>query len=105
MVLQQQFEAPFWGWANTGEIVVAKGSWNNTAIEVETNTNGKWSLKLPTPKAGGPYIVTINEDTLHNVMIGEVWICSGQSNMQWALSQTESSGQEIEKADFPNIRR
>jgi len=104
MVLQQQFEAPFWGWANAGEIVVVKGSWNNTAIEVVTKADGKWSLKLPTTKAGGPYFVTINEDTLYNVMIGEVWICSGQSNMQWALSQTDSTGHEIEKADFPNIR-
>ena len=104
MVLQQQFEAPFWGWANTGEIVIAKGSWNNTAIEVETNTNGKWSLKLPTPKAGGPYIVTINEDTLHNVMIGEVWICSGQSNMQWALDKSMNGQEEIPSANYPNIR-
>ena len=104
MVLQQQLKAPFWGWAKPGEIVLIKGSWNNTAIETKTNADGEWNLKLHTPKAGGPYFITINNDTLHNVLIGEVWICSGQSNMQWALSKTDSAGQEIEKANFPDIR-
>jgi len=104
MVLQQQFEVPFWGWANAGEIVVVTGSWNNTAKETVTEPNGKWELELQTPKAGGPYFVTINNDTLHNVMIGEVWICSGQSNMQWALDQSMDSEEEIPNANFPGIR-
>ncbi|MCD4737503.1 MAG: discoidin domain-containing protein [Bacteroidales bacterium] len=104
MVLQQQFETPFWGWAEPGKDITVNGSWDNDAISTVANNNGEWNLKLHTPKAGGPYFVTINDDTLHNVMIGEVWVCSGQSNMQWALSQTDSTGQEIEKADYPNIR-
>ncbi len=104
MVLQQQFEAPFWGWAEPGENIIVMGSWNSKAIETTTNPNGKWTLNLPTPKAGGPYFVTINSDTLHNVLIGEVWVCSGQSNMQWALDQSMNSEQDIPKANNPNIR-
>ncbi|RLD51572.1 MAG: 9-O-acetylesterase, partial [Bacteroidetes bacterium] len=82
MVLQQQSEAPFWGWANAGAEITVKGSWSNDTVKTIVYKDGKWVLKLPTPKASGPYFVTINLDTLHNVMIGEVWICSGQSNMQ-----------------------
>lgn len=104
MVFQQQYDCPVWGWAEPGESIVVKGSWANEIIKTITNKDGKWMLKLQTTKAGGPYFVTINDDTLHNVMIGEVWICSGQSNMQWALSQTDSAEQEIEKAEFPDIR-
>lgn len=104
MVLQQQFDAPFWGWADPGESIVITGSWNNKAIKTTSNTNGKWTLNLPTPKAGGPYFVTINSDTLHNVLIGEVWVCSGQSNMQWALSTSINSEVDILSASNPNIR-
>ncbi|MEA1897567.1 MAG: sialate O-acetylesterase, partial [Bacteroidota bacterium] len=104
MVLQQEFETPFWGRAEPGEDILIKGSWNHNNVRTTSDKNGDWSLKLPTPEAGGPYFVTINDDTLHNVMIGEVWICSGQSNMQWALNQTDSSGPEIEEANYPDIR-
>jgi sialate O-acetylesterase len=106
MVLQREFEAPFWGWAEPGEIVAVKGSWNNIAVMTITDDHGKWMLKLPTPEAGGPYFVTINNDTLKNVMIGEVWICSGQSNMQFALSDTQDSATkaEIENAVLPELR-
>ncbi|MCK5766356.1 MAG: chitobiase/beta-hexosaminidase C-terminal domain-containing protein [Bacteroidales bacterium] len=104
MVLQQEFACPVWGWAKPGERITVKSSWDKNAITTVAGHTGNWNLKLSTPKAGGPYFVTINADTLHNVMIGEVWICSGQSNMQWALSQTDSTGQEIENADYPDIR-
>ncbi len=104
MVFQQNFNAPVWGWGQPGEVVVAIGSWNDLPSESATNKDGKWMLNLQTPEAGGPYFVTINEDTIHNVMIGEVWICSGQSNMQWALEQTENAENEIENSDFPDIR-
>nr|NQU94200.1 9-O-acetylesterase [Bacteroidota bacterium] len=77
MVLQQQFEAPFWGWAEPNENITIMGSWNNKTVQTVVDKNGDWNLKLPTPKAGGSYFVTINDDTLQNVMIGEVWICSG----------------------------
>ena len=104
MVLQQEFACPVWGWAKAGESITVKGSWDNNAITTLADNTGDWNLKLPTPEAGGPYFVTINDDTLHNVLIGEVWVCSGQSNMQRALSRTDSTRQEIEKANYPDIR-
>ena len=104
MVFQQNFDAPVWGWADPGEQVVVSGNWNNVPIETLANSAGEWQLKLPTSAAGGPYFVCINEDTLHNVMLGEVWICSGQSNMQWALEQVENAGEEISDADFQEMR-
>ncbi|MFC2107314.1 sialate O-acetylesterase [Bacteroidota bacterium] len=104
MVLQQNFDAPLWGWAHPGEKISIKGSWDNISKETSAEADGKWMLKLKTIEAGGPYFVTINKDTIHNVLLGEVWICSGQSNMQWELGQSENSVQEIEKADYPDIR-
>lgn len=104
MVLQQKFENPIWGWASPGETIKAKGSWDNITRNTSAGQDGKWQLQLYTPKAGGPYFISINDDTLHNVMIGEVWICSGQSNMQWALDQTMNHEEEIPKADYPAIR-
>ncbi|MEN8123319.1 MAG: sialate O-acetylesterase, partial [Bacteroidota bacterium] len=104
MVLQQQFNAPVWGWAKPGKKITITGSWNNKPVTTITGDNGEWTLEIATPKAGGPYYLAINEDTLHDVMIGEVWICSGQSNMQWALDQTENAREEIEKANLPDIR-
>ncbi len=104
MVLQQEFETPFWGWAEPGEDISIKGSWDHNNVQTTADKNGDWSLKLHTPEAGGPYFVTVNNDTLHNVMIGEVWICSGQSNMQWTLEQSMNDTDEIPLADFPDIR-
>lgn len=104
MVLQQQFDAPFWGWAKPGKKIIVTGSWNNIPVTAITGDNGNWELKVSTPKASGSYYVTINQDTIHNVLIGEVWICSGQSNMQWALDQAENAQEEIKDAKFSEIR-
>ncbi len=104
MVLQQNFDAPLWGWADPGEKILVSGSWNNKSHETISNSQGKWMLKLSTIEAGGPYFILINEDTIHNVMLGEVWICSGQSNMQWSLDQTEEPEKEIENSEYPDIR-
>ena len=105
MVLQQNFEAPIWGWAEPGSEIIVSGSWSRmparTAI---ADKDGKWVVKLKTTSAGGPYYVYINDIAIENVMLGEVWICSGQSNMQWALEQSEDAEEEIDKADFPSMR-
>lgn len=85
MVLQRETNAPIWGWANPGQRIRVTGSWGSRA-ETIANAQGKWSLKLRTGKAGGPHTVTIQgEDTvvLDDVLLGEVWLCSGQSNMEW----------------------
>ncbi|MEX0360865.1 MAG: sialate O-acetylesterase, partial [Allomuricauda sp.] len=86
MVLQQKSTATIWGWTTaTSETITISGSWDNVEVTAKAH-QGVWSAQLPTPIAGGPYTVTIKgheEIVLSNVMIGEVWIASGQSNMQW----------------------
>ncbi len=85
MVLQQQGSAAVWGWAEAGATVSVKASWLGTAGLTTANNDGKWKISLLTPKAGGPYEIIISADTtfiLKDVMIGEVWVCSGQSNME-----------------------
>jgi sialate O-acetylesterase len=84
MVLQQQTEAVIWGMDKPKTNMVVKGSWGKES-KTTTDANGKWRLTLPTPAAGGPYNLVIKGSetiTLQNVLIGEVWLCSGQSNME-----------------------
>jgi len=114
VVLQQQTEAPIWGWAEPGERIAVRADWLDDPIISAADENGRWKLSLPTPEAGGPYTLTIEAEnviTLTDVMIGEVWICSGQSNMEmpvdyvgpgyWGVTDYE---QEIAAADYPQIR-
>jgi sialate O-acetylesterase len=96
MVLQQQSSTKFWGWGNPGEKVFISPSWNVRTDSTITDGNGKWQLNFDTPIAGGPYTITIKADNtiiLDNVLIGEVWVCSGQSNMEfnynWGLEHQE----------------
>jgi sialate O-acetylesterase len=82
MVLQRDVPVKLWGWANKNEKV--KIAFNNKAYKTVADTNGKWNMMLPATKAGGPYNITItasNSITLKDVLFGDVWICSGQSNM------------------------
>ena len=85
MVLQQQAEVTFRGKATPGKRVYASASWNHRKIYADCDRNGQWTLALPTPEAGGPYTITFSDGeelTLKNILIGEVWFCSGQSNME-----------------------
>lgn len=85
MVLQQQSKTALWGWAKAGDPVTVHASWIKKPTKTTTDSNGKWKLFIQTPVAGGPYQIKISSDTtynLKNIMIGEVWVCSGQSNMQ-----------------------
>jgi sialate O-acetylesterase len=104
MVLQQQTEAPLWGKAKSGEAITLSCSWDNVKYETTTNSVGKWSIKVKTPKAGGPYTITVNDKKIENILIGEVWICSGQSNMQCTLRNTDDGFRESASASYPNIR-
>lgn len=87
MVLQQNDSVTFWGWGYNSEEVTITPSWNNGTITTKVNNIGKWSIKLKTPAAGGPYQINIksggDEITLSDILLGEVWLCSGQSNMEW----------------------
>lgn len=110
MVLQQRSNVTVWGWAEPGERVSVRGSWQwlgrSTAT---TDAEGRWQVRLNTPRAGGPHTLTIqgnNEIVLSDILIGEVWVCSGQSNMEWTLRMlaTEDARQAAAEADYPQIR-
>ena len=106
MMLQQQMGAPIWGWANPGERVTVAGSWGKSA-SATAGDNGKWKVCLETPSHGGPYTLTIkgkNEITINNVMIWEVWLCAGQSNIGWRLSATFDGREDSASANYPNFR-
>ncbi len=88
MVLQQNSDASLWGWAKQGATVSIRTSWNNKNYTTKVNAQGKWMVKVATPAAGGPYKVTISDGqplTIKNVLVGEVWLCSGQSNMEMPM--------------------
>ncbi len=108
MVLQQNSEVTFWGWAKSGETVQIKADWMDAEKTVKTGSQGTWQIVVPTPAAGGPFTVSIkgyNEIVLKNVLIGEVWLCSGQSNMEWSAGSGIINGEEeIKNANYPEIR-
>ena len=88
MVLQQQTNAAIWGKAAQNKTVRVTTSWNNKSYSTKANQDGDWKLTVQTPAAGGPYTIVISDGKkiiLENVLIGEVWICSGQSNMQMTM--------------------
>jgi sialate O-acetylesterase len=108
MVLQQKSEIKLWGWAKPGEPIRLTAGWLNGNPETKADNQGTWSFLVPTPSAGGPFTIRIkgyNELVFENVMIGEVWLCSGQSNMEWSAGAgIDNADNEIAKASFPDIR-
>lgn len=89
MILQRESQVPIWGLASPNEKVTVLSSWNNKTTSTKADNNGNWNVKIETPQAGGPYQLNISTSNsvlnYSNVLIGEVWIASGQSNMQMAL--------------------
>lgn len=88
MVLQQQSAPLIWGWTDTKNTVTLSTSWNNKKYTAQPDGKGKWKIQVSTPIAGGPYEIAISDGQLvkiSNILIGEVWICSGQSNMEMPL--------------------
>jgi sialate O-acetylesterase len=108
MVLQQKSEVTLWGWCNPSEKIRIMVDWDTTIYTVKGTSGAKWQAKIKTPAAGGPYQIIINGDNvvvLDDVMIGEVWVCSGQSNMEWSGSQNlKQSMDEAPKATNQKIR-
>lgn len=105
MVLQRNVLIPVWGWANANEKVEVK--FNNQVKTAKADKNGKWIIRLNAENAGGPYELTIkggNTILIKNVLVGEVWLCSGQSNMEWTVGQSNNAKQEIAGANNPFIR-
>jgi sialate O-acetylesterase len=106
MVLQRDQPLPVWGWADAGEkISVQLG--DQPAVMTTANAAGEWRVTLPQTAAGGPFTLKItgsNTITLDDVLVGEVWLCSGQSNMEWTVGVSANSPQEIAAANAPQIR-
>ena len=85
MVMQQQTDANLWGEAKADATVKIATSWNKKTVSVKAGNDGKWTAKIQTPAAGGPYSITFNDGektVIDNILVGELWICSGQSNME-----------------------
>lgn len=106
MVLQREKPINIWGTANAGErISVTLG---NAQKSTRTDKNGKWSVSLPPMQAGGPYTLNVKslKQTLSftDILIGEVWICSGQSNMEFRLRSANHATEEVATANYPQIR-
>ena len=112
MVLQQKTETAIWGLAEKNSTVRITTSWNKKAYSARAGSDGKWKLKVSTPSAGGPYEISISDGKamkLKNVMIGEVWVCSGQSNMEMPMKGYSSqpiigSNEAIATSSNPEIR-
>src|SRR5690349_10440358 len=108
MVLQQQSKAILWGWAEPSEKIFITTTWSNTRDSVITDGEGKWKTSVSTPVAGGPYNITLqgwNTVQLENIMIGEVWVCSGQSNMEWnSYNNLKQILDEMPNSNNNNIR-
>lgn len=88
MVLQQQANTSIWGWAKPGATIKTTTSWNKRSYSVTADDKGKWNVKVATPVAGGPYSISVSDGepvTINNILIGEVWLCGGQSNMEMPM--------------------
>lgn len=105
MVLQRDMEVPVWGWAEPGGTVEVKleGQCRKALVD----NAGKWMVKLAPMNAGGPFEMTVSGEKqikIKNIMMGDVWICGGQSNMAWPLRSSKNAKQELSASDYPQIR-
>ena len=105
MVLQRDMPLPVWGWADPGERVTVGIGRNE--VGTKADGDGKWMVKLPAMKAGGPHTMTVtgkNSITLTDILVGEVWLCSGQSNMEMSVSRVTNARLELSSAEYPRMR-
>jgi sialate O-acetylesterase len=105
MVLQREKSITIWGWASVGEKVTVQ--FNKQTKSTKADKTGSWMVSLAPEAAGGPYTLTLkgkNILTLTNILVGEVWVCSGQSNMEWPVRLVTNAEAEIQTANFPEIR-
>jgi sialate O-acetylesterase len=105
MVLQRNMKVNVWGFGDVGENVVL--TFNDQTLKTKVDEEGRWQVVLKKMKAGGPFEMHIqakNKITLKNILIGDVWICSGQSNMAWKVKNSKNAESEIANAKFENIR-
>ncbi len=105
MVLQRDKPVPIWGWADPGEAVSVTLA--DQTVETMADEGGQWLVKLAALKAGGPHKLTVcgtNTIQVNDILVGEVWLCSGQSNMEMGVGVSLNAEQEIAAADYPRIR-
>lgn len=108
MVIQQQTSVPIWGWANPSENVTINVSWDTTTVKTKASNGTRWRASVNTPAAGGPHTITIksgNETViLDDVLVGEVWLASGQSNMEWSMQAAGDGRTVIDQVNDPKVR-
>jgi sialate O-acetylesterase len=107
MVLQRDAYVNVWGKADAGEDVCVSVGWQDERLECVADNDGNWKLRVKTPSDKGPYSITVGCEepiTLNNILIGEVWVCSGQSNMGFGLRSCDTADADVPNADYPQIR-
>ncbi len=109
MVLQRNSSPEFRGLASPGSHVTIKASWGGTSWRTKASETGEWRVKIATPEAGGPYTITISDGqpvTLKNVLVGEVWVCGGQSNMEFRVREGVVGMEDIlkESSEYEKVR-
>lgn len=107
MVLQQQAQVSLWGWATPCESVAVYTQWNDKTYHLVADPQGNWQIKVPTSTYGGPYKIVFeanNRLTVDDVWLGEVWLSSGQSNMEWPLRRVPDAKTVLSQAKYSKIR-
>ncbi|MDD6209329.1 MAG: sialate O-acetylesterase [Bacteroidales bacterium] len=102
MVFQRDIPLKLWGESAPGADI--RVQFQNKIFDTRADSSGEWSLLLDSYPAGGPYELVINRDTLRNVLIGDIWVCSGQSNMEWPLLESSSAEEVMNNPGNPQIR-
>lgn len=106
VVLQRQKPIPVWGWAKAGENV--KVTLGKETVQGKADASGKWMVRFKPLEAGGPHVLTVDaksgKATVNDILVGEVWLCSGQSNMEWNVASAKDYEIEKQNANFPQIR-
>ncbi|MEL7533748.1 MAG: sialate O-acetylesterase, partial [Bacteroidota bacterium] len=107
MVLQRNAYIALWGRAEPGEQIKFAAEWDEMNLSLFADSRGRWRIEIPTPEAGGPYQILIqgnNRIVLNDILIGEVWLASGQSNMEWPLSRSKYGPEILQSVNEPQIR-
>jgi sialate O-acetylesterase len=106
MVLQRNEPIKVWGWNDPGEKITV--AFNGRSVNTQTDANGNWKLELASLSEGGPLIMKVSDADesveFKDILMGEVWLCSGQSNMEWKVNRVDNAEAEIENANHPLIR-
>ncbi|HEY2649437.1 MAG TPA: sialate O-acetylesterase [Puia sp.] len=106
MVIQRNQSVPIWGWSSPNEKIIVH--FNQQQKKTVADKNGKWRINLDPEPAGGPFELNVqgkNVVIIHDLLVGEVWLCSGQSNMEFQLKSAKDADTEISAAGFPEIRQ